>query len=49
MVEQFFLGYLKDHVYVARSLFPSELIIGVALPNRNAAEALETKSHFLRL
>jgi hypothetical protein len=46
-VGRFVLDHLKDHVYVARSLFPSELIIGVALPNRTAAEALDTKSHFL--
>ena len=44
---QFILDHLKDHIYAARSVFPSELIIGVALPNRSAEKALEIKSRFL--
>jgi hypothetical protein len=37
------LNHLKDHIYVARSIFKSELLIGVAFPNRAAAET----SYFL--
>jgi hypothetical protein len=37
------LNHLKDHIYVARALFPAELIIGIAFPNRTAT----TASYFL--
>jgi hypothetical protein len=37
------LDHLKDHVYVARSIFSADLIIGIALPNRS----VETGSYFL--
>jgi hypothetical protein len=34
--EQFLLHHLKEHIFVARALFPADLIIGVALPNSAA-------------
>ena len=33
---QIVLNHLKDHIYVARSIFTSALTIGVAFPNRAA-------------
>jgi len=45
--DQFILNHLKHHIYVARSIFPSTLIIGVALANRNPKETLEPQSRFL--
>jgi hypothetical protein len=37
-VGSFLVNYLKDHVYVARSIFAASLIIGVAVPNRSIAK-----------
>ena len=41
--DRYVLDHLKDHIFVARALFPAKVIIGIAFPNRTAT----TTSHFL--
>lgn len=43
VVETAYLEHLKEHVFVARALFPCDTIVGIAVPNA-AAEIL---SHFV--
>lgn len=35
--ERYLIHHLKEHIYVARSLFQADVILGIALPNREAA------------
>jgi hypothetical protein len=39
------MNYLKDHIYVARALFPADVIIGIAFPNHTATPT----SYFLAI
>jgi hypothetical protein len=43
--EAFVLHHLKEHVFVAQSIFPSKIIIGIALPHPKA----QAKSFFITI
>jgi hypothetical protein len=44
-IERFLMTYLQKHIHVARSIFPADVLIGIALPNPGA----EMNSHMIAI